>query len=311
MAGNLTEHHEFTPIQTHCFYIAFDIDDNGEIIQNEKDWMDEIFDEIANFALGKDKAVETSLDSPRKAHRDGLRYLYRVKEIKDTSKIYEQQSKDELDSKYFKRGEFGELILYHLLANKLGKPQLISKIYFKDSYNDVVHGFDGIHYDTCSKELWIGESKFYKDKNAALSELALDLRTHFNVDFFNEEFTIIQNRFNDLRITDEDIKDLIDPQNKFLSKLVKINACFFALFDSEILDDFSFEDGSDEPSAVFLNNLEAVVKQSRESFNQKIADYKNKDRLKIHLFLFPVKDKYELVKKMHNKLKIEQGSYNG
>ena len=78
-----------------------------------------------------------------------------------------------------KRGEFGELILYYLLQEKLGKPQLISKLYFKDSYNSVVHGFDAVHFDKISKELWIGESKFYKDKNSALRDLADDLNKHF------------------------------------------------------------------------------------------------------------------------------------
>jgi len=36
------------------------------------------------------------------------------------------------EDKYIKRGEFGELLLYHLLHEYFGADALISKIYFKD-----------------------------------------------------------------------------------------------------------------------------------------------------------------------------------
>lgn len=56
--------------KTHCFYISFDLDDDGEIYQKIDDWSEDIFDDIANFALGKPKALDLAKDSPRKAHRD-------------------------------------------------------------------------------------------------------------------------------------------------------------------------------------------------------------------------------------------------
>lgn len=311
MNGKKTEHLIYEN-QTHCFYISFDLGRNeGDIEQQENPWIEEVFDEIANFALGKKRAIEISQGSPRRAHKLGLRLLYEVKELKEANVLYAQNSNLKNEDKYLKRGEFGELILYHLLANKLEKPQVISKIYFKDNFNSVVHGFDGVHYDIHSNELWLGESKFYKSRNSALTNLAQDLEEHFNIDFFSQEFSIIHNRFNDLGIENDELKNLIDPDTKFISKLIKINACFFALFDSEVFESFSFEEGTDTPSQDFLTKLSEEVNQAKNYFDNQILNYRHKDRLKIHLFLFPVKDKYALVKKMHDKLKAEQGNYNG
>lgn len=273
MKGKYTDYYQYDEISSHCFHIVFDLDESNNIVQNEKGWIEEIFDAIPFFALGQNKALEISKDSPRKAVKQGIKLLYDVKEIREANKEYLTNPKLKFDDKYLKRGEFGELILYYLLQEKLGKPQLISKIYFKDSYNSVVHGFDAVHFDKNSKELWIGESKFYKDKNSALRDLVDDLYKHFNIDFFNQEFAIIKRRFGDLGIQDDDISTLVDPQTKQLSKIININACFFALFDSEIVNSFSYEVGTDKPSQQFLDILKKAVEKTRVNFDSKISTY--------------------------------------
>lgn len=310
MNGKYTDYYQYDEISSHCFHIVFDLDESNNIVQNEKGWIEEIFDAIPFFALGQNKALEISKDSPRKAVKQGIKLLYDVKEIREANKEYLTNPKLKFDDKYLKRGEFGELILYYLLQEKLGKPQLISKLYFKDSYNSVVHGFDAVHFDKNSKELWIGESKFYIDKNSALRDLVDDLYKHFNIDFFNQEFAIIKRRFGDLGIQDDDISTLVDPQTKQLSKIININACFFALFDSKIVNSFSYEVGTDKPSQQFLDILKKAVEKTRVNFDSKISTYPYKDKLKIHLFLFPVNSKYKLIQALHDKLKREQGLYD-
>ena len=310
MNGKYTDYYQYDEISSHCFHIVFDLDESNNIVQNEKGWIEEIFDAIPFFALGQNKALEISQDSPRKAVKQGIKLLYDVKEIREANKEYLTNPKLKFDDKYLKRGEFGELILYYLLQEKLGKPQLISKLYFKDSYNSVVHGFDAVHFDKNSKELWIGESKFYINKNSALRDLVDDLYKHFNIDFFNQEFAIIKRRFGDLGIQDDDINTLVDPQTKQLSKIININACFFALFDSKIVNSFSYEVGTDKPSQHFLDILKKEVEKTRVNFDSKISTYPYKDKLKIHLFLFPVNSKYQLIQALHEKLKREQALYD-
>lgn len=310
MNGKYTDYYQYDEISSHCFHIVFDLDESNNIVQNEKGWIEEIFDAIPFFALGQNKALEITKDSPRKAVKQGIKLLYDIKEIREANKEYLTNPKLKFDDKYLKRGEFGELILYYLLQEKLGKPQLISKLYFKDSYNSVVHGFDAVHFDKNSKELWIGESKFYINKNSALRDLVDDLYKHFNIDFFNQEFAIIKRRFGDLGIQDDDINTLVDPQTKLLSKIININACFFALFDSEIVNSFSYEVGTDKPSQQFLDVLKKAVEKTKVDFDKKISTYPYKDKLKIHLFLFPVNSKYQLIQALHEKLKREQALYD-
>src|SRR3712207_6996007 len=47
--------------------------------------------------------------------------------------------------KYSKRGEFGELLLHSVIRDVFHSEPAISKIFFKDSANDTVKGFDAVH----------------------------------------------------------------------------------------------------------------------------------------------------------------------
>lgn len=96
--------------------------------------------------------------------------------------------------KYQKRGEFGELILHLLLRDFHGTVPLISKIYFKDSMNATVHGFDGVHITVPDKKLWLGESKLYHDGRAGVRELANDLLSHLQADYLRKEFNLLRRK---------------------------------------------------------------------------------------------------------------------
>lgn len=93
---------------------------------------------------------------------------------------------------YKSRGEFGELILHLLLRDFFGSLPLISKIYFKDSPNETVHGFDGIHIVVSEneKQLWLGESKIYEEGRAGVKALASDLKSHLKADYLRQEFEL-------------------------------------------------------------------------------------------------------------------------
>lgn len=101
--------------------------------------------------------------------------------------------------KYQNRGEFGELILHLLLRSYCGSIPLLSKIYFKDSANVAVHGFDGVHVviNGTSKKLWLGESKIYKVGSQGVKSLASDLKKHIKEDYLRREFSIIYKKIPD------------------------------------------------------------------------------------------------------------------
>ena len=107
-----------------------------------------------------------------------FRKMYSIPELKEASQYYLES--DFVEDKYIRRGEFGELLLYHLLHEYFNADALISKIYFKDNVGLSAHGFDAVHVDSENRILWIGESKLYSSGTSAIDELMKDLSEHFN-----------------------------------------------------------------------------------------------------------------------------------
>lgn len=80
---------------------------------------------------------------------------------------------EELFVKAEKSGEGGELLLFMLMEQVLGLPQILSKMSLKTNANMHVHGSDGVHAELNSDgvlDLFWGESKLYKSSSAAFTE---------------------------------------------------------------------------------------------------------------------------------------------
>ena len=98
--------------------------------------------------------------------------------------------------KYKARGEFGEMILHAILRQEFNTLPAISKIFFKDSPNDTVKGFDCVHVVPAESglELWFGEIKFYKSISDAITDVIEELDTHTQTEYLRQEFSIIENK---------------------------------------------------------------------------------------------------------------------
>lgn len=299
MSKNHTEHLK-TESRVHTFYIGFDLNNNGELFQRKSKFYDELFLDITSFAFGSNNAM-SRIKTPQdvlKVQREAFRKMYNIPEICEAREYYLES--DSVEDKYLKRGEFGELILYHFLHEYFNADALISKIYFKDSFGLAAHGFDAVHVDSKNKILWLGESKLYSSGNSAIDALIKDLEEHFNINFFDSEFTIIDNRVHDSGIElDDFMKSLINPETKVLKKLSNINIALFAGFDSN-----SFSQFVDEKS--FKSALEIEIEKLLIRAENKIQTHPWQQYLNIYLFLFAVDSKRNLVKDLHLKLKGAQ-----
>ena len=278
----------------HIYYISFDLLNNGHGQVKDK-FYNELFDDIPAFAFGTDvmnlKKNEIGLVP---TVREAMNRIYAIKEIQEASREYLDSKSTE--DKYIKRGEFGELLLYHLLHEYFGADALISKIYFKDSAGSVAHGFDAVHVDTTKKIIWLGESKLYKNSSTAVRELAKDVVNHFNINFLDSEFQIITNRIHDSKIDCDDyILKLLDPETKTLDKLASIKVCLFAAFESDSLINFSKD--------AFEETLEKEVKKLDKKMNSLLNQHPWINYLDIYLLAFPLDDKREFVSSLHQKLK--------
>lgn len=294
--------------KVHVFYIDFDLLDDGLSQVNQK-FYNELFNDIPAFAFGTDimneKLSETGIIPTA---REAMRKLYAIPEIQAAQKEYLDSTSTE--DKYLKRGEFGELLLYHLLHEYFNADALISKIYFKDSASIPAHGFDAVHVDLENQTLWLGESKLYISPTSAIDELVKDVvgftdkngkkhNGHFCTDFFNSEFQIITNRVHDVnKEYPEFIKKLINPNTKTLEKLANINIALFAGFNSESLKNFD--------KTTFSNSLDSEIEKLTIRANNGLSKHPWNQHLNLFLFLFPLDDKRTFVSSLHQKLKGAQ-----
>lgn len=239
--------------------------------------LDIIMDVIPEFALGYYEAKTILHTSITNKLREAAKTIYTT-------------------DKYEKRGEFGEIVLHLLLRDFCNSIPLISKIYFKDAKNVVVHGFDGVHVTVVDKKLWLGESKFYGDGMTGIMALLKDVEDHFSKDYLRNEFTLISRKIPKEMPDAEYWKKLMHQHNKLEDIFQSVCIPLVCTYTSDI-----FKSHTDETKEY----LEAFEKECREL--KKKFDEKNiHTNLEIILMLLPVPDKNELSKKFHERLKSAQ-----
>lgn len=203
-----------------------------------------------------------------------------------------------LTDKYQKRGEFGELILHLLLRDWCNTIPLVSKIYFKDSHNATVHGFDGIHItiEGNVKKLWLGESKLYLDGNIGVKELAKDVINHVNRDYLKKEFELIRRKIP---------KEI--PEIEYWMNLMHKHKNLDEVFDSIVIplvctySSNIFKNHNDNTDLYF-----ETLEQECRSLLDVLLEKVNTD-VELILLLLPVPDKNELNKELDARLKKMQG----
>jgi hypothetical protein len=96
-------------------------------------------------------------------------------------------------SKYARRGEVGEILLHAIMRQEFGSVPAISKVFFKDSPNDTVKGFDAVHVVEAEDgfELWLGEVKLYQDVASAVRDVVEELNEHTRIPYLRSEFAAI------------------------------------------------------------------------------------------------------------------------
>lgn len=200
--------------------------------------------------------------------------------------------------KYKHRGEFGELILHLLLRDFCNSIPLISTIYFRDSPNVPAHGFDGVHItiNGDEKKLWLGESKLYKSGKDGVADLANDIAKHFNADYIQQQFILINRKL------PSNIPE-IEHWRNLMNKHQRLDVIFSSIVIPMVCT---------YNSNLFVNHKDNTLDYFKEFENECIAllDEFNKKKpnsnLEIILLLLPIQDKDELNKTLDEKLKAMQ-----
>lgn len=201
--------------------------------------------------------------------------------------------------KYKRRGEFGELVLHLLLRDFFNTTPLISKIYFKDSANTVVHGFDGVQVvnDGANPKLWIGESKFYATGLGGAKALAKDVHEHINADFIRQEFELISRKIPSTIPERDHWLNLMDKHQKLDVIFSSICIALVCTYSSELFKTHSEE--CDE----YFQDLENECLELKKELDSRVEEFKD---LEIFLMLLPVPDKDMLNSELDARLKAMQ-----
>ena len=203
-----------------------------------------------------------------------------------------------MTDKYKTRGEFGELILHLLLRDFHKTIPLISKLYFKDSYDVPAHGFDGVQItiDGDVKKLWLGESKLYKVGKAGVCELAKDIEKHVNADYLRREFNLISRKL------PSDIPEILYWRN-LMDKHQKLDVIFSNIVVPMVCT------YSSELFATHLAETASYLKDFQDECEQLNAEFmklKPATNVEIILMLLPVPCKDRLNTELDKRLKAMQ-----
>ena len=283
------------------YFVGFDIDDFGNRFYRLGNLVDLLQTVIPEFAFGHHQGTAINIVRITDTLREAAKSIYKIKEFAKTKEIYENGGfvpDDDSEKKYLQRGEFGELILHLLLRDFHDTVPLLSKIYFKDAYGSVVHGFDAVHIQPETGTLWLGESKLYISGKKGIRALIEDIKNHFKRDYLNEEFSIISKKLKHLdNIPEKDYwLEIMDTKTKLYDVLKSIAIPLLCTYSSD-----TFCKYSDETLTAFLNDYDKEVLELKKYFDEN-NDHPLKTNLNIILLLFPVKCKNELVRRMHEKL---------
>lgn len=209
--------------------------------------------------------------------------------------------------KYGLRGEFGEILLHIAIRQVYETIPAVSKIYYKNSINKTVEGFDAVHVISKDDnlELWIGETKFYSDVNSAIYDVCSEIVDHLETDYLKSEFLLIKNKIDPTWPQAESLKALLN-NNVSLDHVFE-RACIPVLltYDSGVINK------SIKTNEEYLTNIVAEMKNAYKTMRANLkkkyeARFQESLPLTVHVILIPLKEKEELMKVLNTKLKALQ-----
>ncbi|WP_207815582.1 DUF1837 domain-containing protein [Pseudomonas sp. 50_B] len=294
----------FSENNLRCYIVGYDLEDHGGQSYRWKPLVKTIISAIHEFAFGLHESAITDNTETVEKVVEAAKSIYKIENFENVKNIYlnGKHIADDIEDKYLRRGEFGELILHLLLRDYHQTIPLLSKIYFKDSYGFTVHGFDSVHINPNTKTLWLGESKLYIDPVLGVKALIEDLKEHITSDYLNSEFNIITKKTKhfDFHPDVNYWTEKLSTSEKLKTRLNSIVIPMLCTYSSK-----SFANHNDDELEIFKKDLTAEINTLQQVFLEK-NDHPLREKINILLMFFPVKCKNELVKRLHTKLSLLQ-----
>lgn len=177
-------------------------------------------------------------------------------------------------AKKFKKGDYGELLLFIILSIIHEVPKFVTKVRLRSSIQEQIKGFDCAHFTIEEEEpiLWLGEAKFHKTFSGALTEAFKSIKAHFEQNYLADEISILYsnvevNKNLDLRTLKkvlrgknlDDVKFRVPILLTYDSAVIQGNSIINAKFKTELEKELTKLNSSIEGKKIILgNNIELL-----------------------------------------------------
>lgn len=205
---------------------------------------------------------------------------------------------------YESRGELGELLLHAVIRHEFETDIAVSKIFFKDSANDTVKGFDCVHVSRAEDgelDLWLGEAKLYTRRSEAIASAAEELVEHLKRDYLRDEFAMVVDKLDEAFPSTADLRDLLDEERPLDQIVARLHIPIFLAYDGKLIREHRMVD--DE----FVTAMEIEAQAARQALMEKIDGNPLPQEVVIDLIILPVEDKKRLAELFHKELRQWQG----
>ena len=249
---------------------------------------DHVMEWLPEFALNHSELTEIS-------HKNAVRMAKKAAKI-----VYQTE-------KYGSRGEFGEILLHIAIRQVYKTIPAVSKIYYKSSVNETVKGFDAVHVvrKDDALELWIGETKFYKDITKAIYDVSKEIVDHLETNYLKSEFILIKNKIDPIWPESDSLKKLLNENTSLDVVFKQICIPVLLTYDSPVVNKNNvnneqyLNDIREEIVSSFSKLREKLKKEYEKRFSQTFP-------LTVHVILIPLKEKTKLIKALNARLKALQ-----
>jgi len=193
------------------------------------------------------------------------------------------------------RGELGEILLHLACVLHFNCEPIVCKLVLKSASNDTVKGFDGVHVKLLPEnfEIWLGESKFYKDPQKAIRDAVSSVKEHILPHFLKSEKAMLFAHIGKDVPRRSEIASLFRPSTS-IDKLLAVS-----VFPIMIAYESKAVASHGTICEQYVNMLQAEVEALRVYFGEKAAQIS----LKFQLILVPLESKDAVVASFDDKLK--------
>ncbi|MBV9448662.1 MAG: DUF1837 domain-containing protein [Streptosporangiaceae bacterium] len=188
-----------------------------------------------------------------------------------------------------RRGEPGEILLHIVCREVFGSDTVLNKVFFKTAGNDTVKGFDAVHivHMPDGLELWLGEAKFYEERNAAIRDAIASIRAHLETDYLRGEFCLITDKIDDSWPHAGQVRQLIHENVSLDHVFRRVTIPVLLAYDSPAVR------GHSEECAEFIAAFEKEMLEGWQRFAGQATNVAVPVR--VRLFLAPLGSKRALV----------------